>query len=153
MIWTSAIYKLLACIEGIAVWTIPAGIDVLIDVAVLLCSSKHLLRSLEMAWLGRADPIIIGDAKFLPCQLKGHIHTIHPCKRVSVMFDSCPQDMLTVLIYPDAKVRIVPLQTVITSDHIGSNLFERMSNMRRRVGIVNRGCNVVTALARIVFRF
>src|SRR5207253_5640167 len=134
------------CIEGIAVWTIPAGIDVLIDVAVLLCSSKHLLRSLEMAGLGRADPIIIGDAKFLPCQLKGHIHTIYPCKWVSVMFDSCPQDMLTVLIYPDAKVGIVPLQTMVASNHISSDLFKCMSNMRRRIRIINGGCNVVTSL-------
>src|SRR5438067_3813865 len=136
MIWAAAIHELLACIEGIAVRTIPAGIDGLIDVAMFLRSPKQLLRSLKMAWLSRAYPIIIGNVELRPCQPKRHVHAIYPCKRIRIMFDSRPQDMLTILIYPDAKVGIIPLQTMIASDHIGSDFFERMPNMWGRVGIV-----------------
>src|SRR5438128_3904092 len=100
MNWTSAIHEFLACIEGITVRTIPSGIRGLIDVAMFLCSPKHLLGGKKMTWLCCAYPVVVGYIEFRPCQPKRGIHAIHPCKWISVMFDSCPQHMLAVLIYP-----------------------------------------------------
>ena len=50
--------------------------------------------------------------------------------------------MLTVLIQTHAKRDIFTEQAVITRHDVCRHLFERMTDMRSAIGIVNRGCNV-----------
>src|SRR6266487_4290098 len=59
--------------------------------------------------------------------------------------------VLAVLVNPHTEVGVVPLQAMKTRDDIRGHFLQGMADMRRAIGIINSGCNVVTFVALSMF--
>src|SRR5260370_22715433 len=68
MIRAPAINELFTRVECVVVWTIPARVDGLVDVAPRLRAEKEFLRGPNMAFCGGTYPVVIGDVQSGPGQ-------------------------------------------------------------------------------------
>ena len=59
-------------------------------------------------------------------------------------------DMLTVLVKSSAEVGIVSLQAMVAGNDVGGHFLQRMADVRRRIRVINGGCNVVTFTDRVI---
>ncbi len=137
----------------VAVRAIPSGVDILVDVAVLLRPLEQLDRRSRVTRLGRPRPGIDADVQRIPCLRELLVHQIGPRLRRDVVLLRRPHDMLAVLIQPHAERGVVAQQPVIPGHHIGRHLLERMPDVRLPIRIVDRGRDVKRSLAQLASLF
>src|SRR5437667_11083784 len=105
-----------------------------------------------MPFFSGANPAIIWYIQFRPRQAKSFVHLIGPCDQVHIISPGGLHDVLTVLVKSYTEVRVVPLQAMIASYHIGCYFLQRMTKMRRAIRIIDGSCDVVGLGAIILFR-
>src|SRR5258706_7903860 len=151
MVRASPVNQVLIAIKSVAVRTIPAGINGLINVSSLLRPAKKLLRCSKMSLFCSANPGIVGHFQFRPCQAKGLIHLLDPCDDIDIVRFGSFHHMLAVLVKPHAEKRVMSLKAMIASNHISRYLLQRMPDMWRGIRIINGSRDVVRFVISGIF--
>src|SRR6266446_3425757 len=124
MIRALPLNKFFVGVEFIAIWTVPATVDGLVDITSCLRPAKEFLRSSNMPLLRSTNPVVIGDVQPGPRKPKGFIHFIDPGGRVDTVRLSSTHYMLAILVNSHTEVGVVSLQAMKTRNNIGSHLLQ-----------------------------
>src|SRR2546425_10693901 len=116
--------KLFVGVELIAIWTVPATVDGLVDITSCLRPAKEFLRSSNMPLLRSTNPVVVRDVQAGPRKSKSLIHFIDPGGRVDTVRLSSTHYMLAIFVNPHTEVGVVSLQAMKTRNNICSHFLQ-----------------------------
>src|SRR5258708_32908544 len=131
MIRAPAINELFTRVESVVVWTIPARIDGLVDVASRLCTEKEFLRGPEMALFRGAYPVVVGDVQPGPGQAEDTFQVIDPCSGIDAIGFSDSRYLRAVRANTPTEVGNATRKSSKTAVTDGSQFLQRMSTSSR----------------------
>ena len=142
MVGALAVDELVLVLEGLAADAVEPGVDVLVDVAVVVDALQEVLDEALVALIGRSDEVVDrrvdAGGKLLP----GADDLIDVLLRREPLLGSHPRHLVCVLVDPGEEERLLAALAVMAHEDVGRDRRVRVADVRRRVDVVDRGCQV-----------
>jgi NAD-dependent dihydropyrimidine dehydrogenase PreA subunit len=130
--------RLLELLAAGAVQALVVGHVQVVRVA-LLDPPEEFGDGLTMPWLGGADPVVVAALESAPEGLEALRHAVHPGLRRIPLALGRLDDRLGVLVHPHQEAHVVPPQSPVAGDGVGSHLLQRVPQVGIAVGVVDGG--------------
>ena len=98
-----------------------------------------MLHALLVLRVGRGRPAVVADVEFLPKRDEFRRDPVDELLRRDALFFGGLLHFLPVLIDAGEEENLLALQPMITRDDVGEDLLVRMADVRRTVGVIDRG--------------
>ena len=121
---------------------VVALLFVLVDLLFVVKALQNSLHAMLVQRIGRGRPDVVADFEFLPERDEFRRDFIDELLRRDAGFLGRLLHFLAVLIDAGEEENFLALQPMITRDDIGQHLFVGVADVRRTVGVVDRGGDV-----------
>ena len=121
---------------------VPAFVVLFVDIALVVNLLHDLLDHFDVAFLGRADKVIVGDIQPLPQGLEARDDLVDVLLRRHAFLGGLTLDFLAVFVAARQEEHIVSLRAVVTGQGIRHGRAVGMTDVQFRAGIINRCRNV-----------
>ena len=95
-----------------------------------------------MVGLRRADEAIVRDVKSVAHLLEKTRHFVRKCARLDAFAARCLRHFQPMLVGAGLEADVAALRALEARDRVGGNRFIGMADMRRAVGVADRGGDV-----------
>ena len=139
-----AVDELVLVLEGLAADAIEPGVDVLVDVAVVVDALQEVLDEALVALIGRPDEVVDRRVDARRQLLPRDDDLVDVLLGREPLLRSYPRHLVGVLVDSREEVRLLAALPVMAHEDVGRDRRVRVADVRRRVDVVN-GCGQVEA--------
>ena len=137
-----AVDELVLVLEGLAPDAVETGVDVLVDVAVVVDPLQEVLDESLVPLIGRPDEVVDRRVDARRQLLPGDDDLIDVLLGREPLLRSDPCDLVCVLVDSGEEERLLAALAVMAHEDVGRDRRVRVADVRRRVDVVDRGCQV-----------
>ncbi len=121
---------------------VVAVLLVLVDLLFVVETLQHSLHAFLVQRIGRGRPDVVADVQFFPEREEFCRDPVDELLRRDAGFLGRLLHLLAVLVDSGEKENLLAFQPVKTRDDIGQHLLVGVADMRRAVGVIDRGGEV-----------
>ena len=144
MVGALAVDELVLVLECLAPNAVEPGIDILVDVAVVVDPLQKVLNEALMPLIGRPDEVVDRRVDARRQLLPGADDLVDVLLGREPLLRSHPRDLVRVLVDAGEEERLLPALAVMAHQDVGRDRRVRVADVRRRVDVVDR-CRQVEA--------
>ena len=144
MVGALAVDELVLVLEGLAADAVEPGVDVLVDVAVVVDALQEVLDEALVALIGRPDEVVDRRVDARRQLLPRDDDLVDVLLGREPLLRSDPRHLVRVLVDSREEVRLLAALPVMAHEDVGRDRRVRVADVRRRVDVVN-GCGQVEA--------
>ena len=144
MVGALAVDELVLALEGLAADAVPARVYVLVDVlaAVVVDALEELLDEALVAVIARPDEEVVRRVQPPRQLLPGADDRIGVLLRREPLLRRHPRDLVRMLVHAREEERVVAALAVMAGEDVGRDGRVRVPDVRGRVHVVDRCCQV-----------
>ena len=134
--------ELVLVLERLAPDAVEPGVDVLVDVAVVVDALQEVLDEALVPLIGRPDEVVDRRVDARRQLLPGDDDLVDVLLGLEPLLRSYPRDLVRVLVDPREEERLLAALAVMAHQDVGRDRRVRVADVRRRVDVVDRCCQV-----------